>query len=245
MVEGGLADYYGTVVDYIHLNPARAGLVRGTDGDSLLDFPWSSVAGGYALAPGQRPRWLAAAHGLEVLGYPDTVAGRRRMVADLDRRALEEGDRSGLVPLPDEADARMSHLRRGWYWGRQEFGEKLRRMLGGRMDAPVSRAYQRTPERMAHGLERAEELIAWSLAILALSEEELRGLRGGDPRRVELARLIRQETTVSLGWIATRVGLKSAANVSQQLRTKAWKDQRTKIPREFRGFLERRGRSDP
>jgi hypothetical protein len=30
----------------------------------------------------------------------------------LDRWILEEGDRSGLVPLPAEVDERMSHLRR-------------------------------------------------------------------------------------------------------------------------------------
>ena len=36
---------------------------------------------------------------------------------DLDRRALAEGRKSGLVPLPAEVNARMSHLRRGWYWG--------------------------------------------------------------------------------------------------------------------------------
>lgn len=47
------------------------------------------------------------------------------MVERLDRRALEEGKRSGLVPLPAEVDRRMSHLRRGWYWGRQEFAQRM------------------------------------------------------------------------------------------------------------------------
>ena len=27
------------------------------------------------------------------------------------------------MPLPQGADGRMSHLRRGWYWGRQQFAE--------------------------------------------------------------------------------------------------------------------------
>jgi REP-associated tyrosine transposase len=80
---------------------------------------------------------------MERLGYVDTAGGRRRMVEELDRRALSEGRQSGLVPLPEEVDAPMSHLRRGWYWGSQEFAEKLRGMLGQKMDAPRSRAYVR------------------------------------------------------------------------------------------------------
>ena len=122
VVEGEEPEYYGSLVDYIHLNPARAGIVSAVADGSVLDYPWSRLAGGYALAPGKRAGWLAAKHGLGVLGYPDTAAGRRRMVEDLDRRVREERDRSGAVPLPEGADARMSHLRRGWYWGRQEFG---------------------------------------------------------------------------------------------------------------------------
>jgi hypothetical protein len=82
--------------------------------------------------------------GLERLGYR-TAAGRRKMVEDLDRRALADGRKSGLVPPPAEVDARMSHLRRGWYWGRQEFAEKLRRLMGARLQSAKSRAYLRTP----------------------------------------------------------------------------------------------------
>ena len=145
VVEGELPEYYGSLVDYIHLNPVRAGVVSGERGESVLDYPWSSLAGGYGLAPGKRPKWLAAEVGMERLGYVDTAGGRRRMVEELDRRALSEGRQSGLVPLPEEVDARMSHLRRGWYWGSQEFAEKLRGMLGQKMDAPRSRAYPAHP----------------------------------------------------------------------------------------------------
>jgi len=94
VVEGELPEYYGSLVDYIHLNPVRAGVVSGERGESVLDYPWSSLAGGYGLAPGKRPKWLAAEVGMERLGYVDTAGGRRRMVEELDRRAPE---RSGSV----------------------------------------------------------------------------------------------------------------------------------------------------
>lgn len=98
------------------------------NGQSVLDYPWSSVAGGWALPPGKRPKWLAAGEGLERFDLPDTVAGRRRMVERLDRRAVEEEfKKCGMPIMPKDLDARCSHLRRGWYCGSQEFAQKLRR----------------------------------------------------------------------------------------------------------------------
>jgi REP element-mobilizing transposase RayT len=76
-------DYARTVIDYVHLNPGRAGLVDGGK-KSLLDYPWSSVAAGYALPPSKRPGWLAAEFVLDLYGERDNTAGRRRFVERLD-----------------------------------------------------------------------------------------------------------------------------------------------------------------
>jgi hypothetical protein len=35
-----------TLTDYLHLNPVRAGLVRPEAGESVLDYPWSSLGDG-------------------------------------------------------------------------------------------------------------------------------------------------------------------------------------------------------
>ena len=43
--------------------------------------------------------------------------------------------------------------------GSQEFAEKLRGMLGEKMDASRSRAYRRTPQRLSHGLEQAQRWV--------------------------------------------------------------------------------------
>jgi hypothetical protein len=88
-----------TLADYIHLNRARAGLIKPKKGESILDYPWSSVTGGYALAPRRRAQWLAVETGLSIFGSRNTVAGRRAMVERLDRRALEEGKCSAPAPL--------------------------------------------------------------------------------------------------------------------------------------------------
>jgi putative transposase len=237
VVEGKLPEYYGSLVDYIHLNPVRAGVVSGRRGESVLDYPWSSLAGGYALPAGKRPKWLAADVGLERLGYRDTAAGRRKMVKELDRRALSEGRQSGLVPLPDEMDARMSHLRRGWYWGRQEFAEKLRRLMGRRIQSAESRASLRTPQRASHGLEEAERLVLEGIKEAGLAMKELEALPGGDPRKVALGKLVRERTVASCGWLAARLKMRSAANVSQTLRRTEWKSLLKRLPRTLTEYI--------
>ena len=46
---------------------------------------------------------------------PDTVAGRRRMVERLDRRAVEEEiKKCGMPEVPEDVDARCNYLRREW-----------------------------------------------------------------------------------------------------------------------------------
>ena len=51
--------------------------------------------------------------------------------------------------------------------------------------------------------------------------------------------MIRQNTTASLGCIAQRLEMKSAANVSQQLRTTDAASLRRRLPDEFAAWLER------
>ena len=237
VVEGELPEFYGSLVDYIHLNPARAGIVSGRRGGSVLDYPWSSLAKGYALPAGKRPKWLAADVGLKRLGYRDTAAGRRKMVEELDRRALSEGRQSGLVPLPDEVDARMSHLRRGWYWGRQEFAERLRTIKGRRIQSAKSRAYLRTQQKVSHGLEGAERLVLEGIKAAGLATKELEELPGGDPRKVAVGKLVREKTVASCGWLAARLSMRSAANVSQTLRRTEWKSLWKRLPRTLAEYI--------
>ena len=236
VVQGELPEDYESLVDYIHLNPARSGIRSGRR-ESVLDYPWSSLAGGYALPARKRPKWLAADVGLERLGYRDTAAGRRKMVEELDRRARSEGRQSGLVPLPDEIDARTSHLRRGWYWGRPEFAEKLRRLMEPKIQSAKSRAYLRTPQRMSHGLEEAERLVLEGIKAARLATKELEGLPGGDPRKVALGKLVRERTVASCGWLAARLKMRSAANVSQTLRKTDWKSLSKRLPRTLAEYI--------
>lgn len=240
LVEGGSAHHYQTLLDYIHLNPVRVRLIRPAGGQSMLDFPWSSVAGGYALPPGKRARWLAVAGGLAACGVEDTTTGRRRFVERLDRRAvMEERGRCGVPVLAEEVDARCSHLRRGWYWGTQAFAERVLKTFRPAGAKPKSRAFARTAERRAHGLQQAEEWLQEGLAAAGLSAADLPALKGTDPRKVALASLLWRHTTVSQTWLAEKLHLRSAANVSQLLRRAAFEKPKARsLPPELRKFLQ-------
>lgn len=214
----GRGYHYETLLDYIHLNPVRAKLVDIPAGQSVLDYPWSSVAAGYALLPSRRPKWLAAEEGLQAFGCADTTKGRRAWVKRLDQRAQEEARESCGVPTRDTmADARKSNLRHGWYWGTQAFAEQALKFAEGVLRKPRHRNYRTSDEQRAHGEAQAREKLASGLKQAGLTLKGLAALPGSDPRKVAIAHTIRKETTMSLGWIAEHLAMKSAANVSQQL----------------------------
>lgn len=57
-VESAGGHYYSSLLDYIHLNSVRAGLVRVEAKESVLDYKWSSVSSGYAVPARKRMKWL-------------------------------------------------------------------------------------------------------------------------------------------------------------------------------------------
>lgn len=193
-----------------------------------------------AVRPRQRAPWLAATEGLEGFGFADTTAGRRRMVERLERRALGEGNaRAGVVPVSAEADARTSHLRQGWYWGSQSFAEKMLKLAEKTLGRTKSRAFRGVAVRRAHGLERAEQWLREGLAAAGLNKKELAAISGSDPRKIALARLLWRGTTVSQVWLAERLAMRSAANVSQQLRRVGREPIKGNVPKALASFVER------
>ena len=224
--------YYETLLDYIHLNPVRAGLVQARSGGSTLDYPWSSVAGGCALPPGRRPRWLAAGDALRAFGCPDTAQGRRKWVQRLDRRAREGAAEHCGVPAPaPEADGRRSPLRRGWYWGSQGFAERLLAVLKKQRN----RGYRASLESRAHGEREARRLIQEGLEAAGIDGRDLAKLKGSDARKVAIASVIRRWTTVGMSWIAGHLCMRSAGNVSQQLCRKP--DAKRGIPQRLKEWM--------
>ena len=72
LVEPG--NCFWALLDYIHLNPVRAGLLQ--EGDGLESYRWSSLRH-YIAFPKMRPGWLETAMAFSVTGCKDTPGGRR------------------------------------------------------------------------------------------------------------------------------------------------------------------------
>lgn len=237
LADGSGRYYYETLLDYVHLNPVRAGIIKPRMKQSILDYPWSSLAKGYAVPPRSRPGWLACPAGLAMFGFADTTGGRRKMVERLDERAVaEDAVRCGVPLMDDEFDARCSHLRRGWYWGTQEFAEKVLALSKSMLGRPRGRDYVSSREKRAHDMVRAKELLYEGLQRAALRKEDLAELRA-DARKVAIAMCIRRLTTVPNGWLAGTFHMKSAANVSQQIRRFRVQSSMNSLPKELRAWV--------
>ena len=169
----------------------------------------------------------------------DTAAGRRRFVEHLDNRAREEGIRAGVIE-PGE-DRRYSHLRHGWYWGSQAFAERMLQLAGQGIAKTKNRTYRSAPLFQAHNEKEARRLLEGGLTNTGLSARELDSLPGSDVRKVALASLILERTVARQSWIADKLAMRSAANVSQQVRR--YRTQRPRLAATFREYLESGGLS--
>ena len=201
IVEGGGDGYLATVCDYVHLNPVRAGLLERSQ--SLESFMWSSYPD-YLKRPQARPPWLQVNRLLGEKGIPaDTPAGRKEFARRTERRRQED----------TSADDRS--LRSGWCLGSEDFRRELLAAAAGAIGPNHYGA-----ERFETGREKANRMIAQELKRLGWGAEELRRSRKGAAQKVELARLLREETTMTLAWIAERLSMGSWGYVAHLLNGK-------------------------
>ena len=188
IVDGSGSGYLKSVCDYVHLNPARAKLVA-VDAP-LQIFAWSSWPA-YLLAPSKRPVWLRAGRLLGEWGIPkDSPAGRQRLEQGLEeRRAAEEGEE-------------FKPIRRGWCLGEETFRQELLAQMSERIGA------EHYGEERTEAVEAmAEQIVAEELKRRRWKEAELKARPKGDAAKVALAARLRVETTMTVGWIAERLGM--------------------------------------
>ena len=215
-----LYGYLGTVLDYLHLNPVRAGIVGGRSSKSLLDYRWSSLTGAYLCSPRKRPKWVDVETAFPLFGLKDSAAGRRRFLERLELTVQEESARRCGARTP-EGQSLQSTLRRGWYFGSQAFRARLLALLA-RTDADLrpnqGQHYEAAVLIRDAAEQKAERIFIAELCAADLTEKGLRERPRSEPLKWKIARTMRTETTVSLGWIAHRLDLGSASNVCHKIR---------------------------
>lgn len=192
------------MADYIHLNPARAGLAGGGRG-TLADYAWSSVA---AYSSGKPPAWLETGRVLRAFELARDGRGRRAYVAWLEARAAN----------PEAAidAAAAATLKRGWYLGEETFKDRLLALVDRARGVRqrVSRHEEVSRDYGERGAERLIGAVAGRLG-LPTAVEELAALRKGDHRKALLAAFLRKHTGVGTSWIAGRLGMGHSGSVSR------------------------------
>ncbi len=221
------SDYVQAIVDYVHLSPGRLGIVDGKK-TSVGDYQWSSL-GDYSLAQSKRPKWMAAADGLDMVGLKDTPKGRTGYIERLDEWIADSGD----DPVVDGVSV-ADRVRRGWYWGSQDFKKAMLDRVSDTMGeysqrGGKNRNYRSSPLGKDHAEQSANTILETAVDHFGFDEmDDMKIPARGDLTRVAIACRVFHETTMSLGWIAEQLNLKSAANVGQQVRkframeTKEW-----------------------
>jgi hypothetical protein len=205
LVDGSDDMYSRVVCDYVHLNPARAGLIG--EGKSLADYAWSSFPE-YLKPTKRRVGWLRVDRLFGEWGIRrDNSKGRREFGEIMAARCREE----------DHAEEELwKGIRRGWKFGAEDFVERLVGMgQGGTGNAAIhlSEALEETME------EKARVIVREFLKSRGIGLDEFRRLRKGHPDKIALAGELRKSTTMTMAWIAEELN----AGVPQTLWRALWK----------------------
>jgi putative transposase len=198
IVDGSGTGYLKTVCDYVHLNPARARLLK--SGQKLSRYRWSSYPA-YLLPPRKRPEWLRV----------DRLLGEHGLGGD-SKAVRREFARRMEVRRASELDAEWKAVRRGWCLGGKEFREEL--LAGIRSQTGLNHGGD---ERREAEEAWAEKLLAKALQRQGWTAEDLTQRRKGDAVKVKLARRLRQETTMTLNWIAKQLKMGTAGSLANLL----------------------------
>ena len=130
----------------------------------------------------------------------DSTAGRGELERWMEaRREAEDG-------------ATYKSIRRGWF-----FGEKaLKKELLGQMSKRLGPEHY-GEERQESQAEKAEQVVKEELRRRRWTEATLGERKKGEVEKVKIAVRLRQETLVTVAWIATRLQMGGVANVNTLL----------------------------
>jgi hypothetical protein len=203
-------DYFRTVADYIHLNPARAHCFDLNEGQ-LTDYQWSSFCG--YMQPSKRPSFLVVDRVLGNHELLDDQSGRMKYNRYMKKRVLEIAHSDN----PKEVDEQWRKIRRGWAFGSEEFCLKIQDVLDEAVSGKRRDSFLGEEIRL-HDEKEAEVLCQYGMKVCGLVEEELAELKKGDDRKRVVAWLIRKKTSVRVEWITTRLQMGRPSNFSYHIR---------------------------
>ncbi len=200
IVDSETPGYLKTAADYVHLNPARAKLLRPED--PLRVYRWSSFPE-YLRKASRRPLWLRVDRLLGEHGIPkDSAAGRRVFEGRIEERRRSEESAEVWKPM-----------RRGWCLGGSAFRKELLAQVSGRRGA-----HHYGAEIHESDEEMAERVVQEELARQGWSDQDLAECPKTDRRKACVALRLRRETTMTLAWVAHRLRMGSVNTLKNTMR---------------------------
>jgi hypothetical protein len=199
IVDAQTSGYLLTVCEYVHLNPVRAKLIKPED--PLKTYRWSSFPE-YLKPASNRWPWLRT----------DRLMGEMRLDPGKSSHRLRFETETEARRIQDQNPEGWKSIRRGWYFG----GETLKERLLSNAEVELVREHPRAPREEGETV-RAERIVKEELKAIGWKERDLKRTRKGDPGKVRIARRLRQETTKTLAWIASRLEMGAWTYVSNLL----------------------------
>jgi putative transposase len=183
------------LIDYIHLNPVRAGIC---DMAQLRNYSLSSYAQYWKrkVVDGLDREGM-----LSLLGLPNNLSGMRGYEEYLYARE-GEGTKEG-----------SADYQRGWFIGSCDEKKRLLKDLSsGEVDRELSRYAELKRDVW-------ESLVQEELQRLGKTEEDVRCSLKGASWKIEIATRLRKTTTASNPWIAQRLCMGHPTRISYAIRT--------------------------
>ena len=183
---------------------------------------------------------MATSAGFEAVGLEDPTRGRKAYITRLEN-LIDWSQPSDSGKTLWQGQSLQATLKRGWYFGAQEFRDKLlARLETGKanLERKTARRYT-SGELKAYDEQVAETIVCAGLKELGLERSELAGLPKNAPAKALLAHIITEQTSVPQKWISQTLHMGSAPYVSKLAkqmklampRSKGWRDSKQRIVR--------------
>lgn len=177
------------VVDYIHLNPVRAGIVNA---EHVLDFAWSSLV---RFVRGERPACLVAKDFLRQAGLEDSARGWAAYVSSLQ----------DLATNPSEQERRgFGQLSRGWAIGTDAWRKAMAEEYAQRSLDPGLEQAELRELKQALWMTRLKQHLADAGKTLGKAAKA----KKTEPWKLGIALALRK-SGVPYGWIADQLQMGS------------------------------------
>lgn len=197
LVEADNAHYFSTIIDYIHLNPARSGLVRSQT--FLTGNRWTSLQE-WLSEPGKRAQWIHPELGLKAFGCDDTPQGRKKYYDHLlGRYESELMDERSLLPV---GHVGPGTVQRGWCYGSSAFRKRIIEIIPSLAKRQPGNSISYRGEI---GELLAERIVVRGLRAFGVTEDELLTMPFSHPSKLIIALAVRRATLVPYAWISKRL----------------------------------------